>query len=533
MKRTFFNGYKVLGLIAAFCFVTASCSDEFTNRPPQDQISLDAYYTNDAQVASATNGMYCRTWFQFHNKFFYAVSEVGSGNMYTNSSDVNAMRTFSINGSDPELVNGWRSLWANVQQSNAIINFLADRVGPGVSQDVLNNTIGEAYFMRATAYFYLVRLWGPVPIIEDSTDFINQPQFNTNRVEDIYTLIEKDYQAAIERLYDKTRGNAYNNNMRVSKGSAKAMLAKAYLYMKNYTGAKQMAEEVINSGEFKLLGGAQLPAKSFGDLFTYPNNNNEESIFSLQWVNDGNYGSGNNCNTQFGISTAPLTTSNASYGGVFAPSQDVLDLYDTDDLRRHETIMFPGDVYPNMKVKINGGTTDQIGFTVPAAEDIGGQGAGAAIKKYCIGIVNGNETGSIDNWAMTQNCTYIMRYADLLLIHAEATLAGGSSTSDAGALESFNAVRNRAGLANATSITQDDIMLERRKELCFEGDYWFDLGRLPRAQAISIMGAQNRGNMFTPESYTPSEADFTLPYPDNDVAKNPLLVEPPVPYQFN
>jgi hypothetical protein len=533
MKRKFLNGYKVLGLIAAFSFVAASCSDEFTNRPPEDAISLDSYYTNDAQVTAATNGMYSRTWFQFNNKFFYAISEVGSGNMYTGSSDVNAMRTFSINGSDPELVNGWSSLWANVQQADAIINLLEDRVGPGVSATVLQNTIGEAYFMRATAYFYLVRLWGPVPIIENPIDFINTPQFNTNRVEDVYTFIERDYKEAITRLYDKTRGNSYSNNARVSKGSAKAMLAKAYLYMKNYAGAKQMAEEVINSGEFKLLGGAQLPGKTFGDLFTYPNNNNEESIFALQWVNDGKYGSGNNCNTQFGISSSNLTTSNASYGGVFAPSQDVLTLFEPTDLRRHETIMFPGDIYPTMKVLVNGGQTAQIGFTVPTAEDIGGQGAGAAIKKYCIGIVNGNETGSIDNWAMMQNSTYIMRYADLLLIHAEATLAGGSSTSDGGALASFNAVRNRAGLTSVTSITQDDIMLERRKELCFEGDYWFDLGRLPRAQAISIMGSQNRGNRFTPESYTPTEADFALPYPDNDVAKNPLLLEPPVPYQFN
>ena len=532
MKRRFLNKYKLLGMVAAFSLVTMSCAEDFTNRPPEDSISLDAYYSNDDQVASATNGMYCRTWFQFHNKFFYAVSEVGSGNMYTGSSDVNAMRTFSINGSDPELVNGWSSLWANVLQADAIINFLEDRVGPQVSPAVLQNTIGEAYFMRATAYFYLVRLWGNVPIIENSLDYVNSPKINTNRIEDIYTLIEKDYQAAIERLYDKTRGATYTSNARVTKGSAKAMLAKVYLYNKNYSGAKQLAEDVINSGEFKLLGGTALPDKSFGDLFTYPNNNNEESIFSLQWVNDGNYGSGNNCNTQFGISTSALTTSNASYGGVFGPSQDVLDLFEDGDLRRHETLMLPGDVYTGIKVLINGGTASQIGFTVPDADAIGGQGAGAAIKKYCIGIVNGNETGTIDGWNMTQNATYIMRYADLLLIHAEACMNGGGSTADAGALASVNAVRNRAGLASVTSITIDELLLERRKELMFEGDYWFDLGRLPRAQAIAIMAAQNRGDRFNEQHYTPDESDFYLPYPDNDVAKNPLLTQPPVPYEF-
>ncbi|MFM9988510.1 RagB/SusD family nutrient uptake outer membrane protein [Flavobacterium sp.] len=525
--KNLFNGYKLL-ILTIILFAFGSCQEDFTNRPPEDAISLDAYYSSNEQVNSATNGMYSRTWFQFNNKFFYAVAEVGSGNMYTNSSDVNAMRTFALTGSDPELLNGWNSLWANIAQANSIINFLPARVGPSVSPEVVNNAVGEAYFMRATAYFYLVRLWGAVPIIENNLDYASSPIIHTNRVEDIYKLIELDYQAAITKLVEKTRTANYAANGHVSKGSAKSMLAKVYLYEKKYPEAKTMAEEVINSGEFKLLGGIQLPGKSFGDLFTYGNNNNEESIFALQWKGDGNYGSANNCNTQFGISNGTISTSNAAYGGVFAPSQDIMSAYSPLDVRRKETIMLPGDVYPNIKVSPSGGI-----LTVPVANQIGGQGAGSAIKKYCIGIVNGSATGPADSWAMMDNNTYIMRYADLLLIHAEATLAGGSSTTDTGALASFNAVRNRAGLSSLSSITFNDIFNERRLELCFEGDYWFDLGRIPRAQATAIMAAQNRGNMLSAEYYSPEASDFLIDYPDNDVAKNPLLLEPPVPYIFN
>ena len=514
--------------LAIVLLLLSACSEDFTNRPPEDAISLDSYYSSDEQVASATNGMYSRTWFQFQNKFFWAVSEVGSGNMYTGSPDVNAMRTFSLNGSDPELQNGWASLWANVAQSNSIINFLEARVGPNVTQPVLDNTIGEAYFMRATAYFYLVRLWGPVPIIENSLDFVESPQIPTNRVEDVYQLIISDYQRAIELLVEKNRGSNYADNGHVSKGSAKAMLAKVYLYRQDYGNARLMAEEVINSGEFKLFGGPQLPTKTFADLFTYANNNNEESIFALQWKGDGQYGSGNNSNTQFGISTSAISTSNASYGGVFAPSQDLINAFEPGDLRRKETIMLPGDAYPNIKVSPSGGT-----LVVPDADQIGGQNAGAAIKKYVIGIVNGSVTGPADQWAMMDNSTYIMRYAELLLIHAEAILAGGSSTSDASALASYNAVRNRAGLPSVGSFTFEELFEQRRLELAFEGDYWFDLGRLPRAQATAIMAAQNRGNRDVAEFYTPEEGDFLLDYPDNDVAKNPLLIQPSVLYEFN
>ncbi|NHN27783.1 RagB/SusD family nutrient uptake outer membrane protein [Flavobacterium jejuense] len=536
--KNIFKKANLLLIITFILLVPSSCSEEFTDRPSEDQVSLDAYYSSNNQVATATNAMYNRTWFNFNNKFFYAIAEVGSGNMYTNSSDVNAMRNFSILGSDPELYNGWKSLWANIAQANAIINFLPDRVGPAVSSNVLNNTIGEAYFIRATAYFYLVRLWGAVPIIENNLDFQDNPLIAKNRVEDVYELIRRDYMQASELLFEKNRGSNYNDNAHVSKGSAKAMLAKVYLYLQDYSNAKLMAEEVINSGEFKLLGGTSLPSDSFSDLFKYEYNNNQESIFALQWKIDGVYGSGNNCNTQFGISTSNVSTSNATYGGVFAPSQDILDLYETNDLRRKETIMLPGDVYPEVLAKFG---TDFGQLVVPPANEIGGQGAGAAIKKYCIGIVNGNATGKVDGFAMMENNTYIMRYAELLLIHAEATLAGGASTSDANALSSFNAVRERAGLAPLTSITFDDIFTERRKELAFEGDYWFDLGRIPRADAIAIMSAQDRGNMDVPNYFTPTTGnspdnngnDFLLPYPDNDLSKNPKLNEEAVPYVFN
>ncbi|KAF2079113.1 RagB/SusD family nutrient uptake outer membrane protein [Flavobacterium sharifuzzamanii] len=529
-KKSFLNRYSLLFVAVAF-LTFGSCQDDFTDRPSEDGISLDSYYSTDDQVSSATNGMYSRTWFQMYNKFWWAL-EVGSGNMYSGSPDVSGLRTFSLNGSDPELVNGWSSLWANVQQSNMIINFLAARVGSGVSKDVLNNTIGEAYFMRATAYFDLVRLWGPVPIIENPLDYTSNPYVNTNPVEDIYKLITSDYLKAIDLLVAKNRGTNYANNGHVSKGSAKAMLAKAYLYQKDYAKARAMAEEVINSGEFKLLGGDQLPGKSFGDLFTYANNNNEESIFAIQWKGDGAYGSANNCNTQFGFQDGTLSTSNASYAGVFGPSQEVmLSLYGAGDLRKHETVMIGGDTYPNIK------TTQGIGFTVPSGKDLA-QASGGAIKKYCIGVVNGNVTGQADGWAMMDNNTYVMRYAELLLIHAEAVLAGGASTSDASALSSINAVRKRAGLAALTSITFDDIFLERRKELCFEGDYWFDLGRIDKAKAIAIMSAQNRGDRYGERHYTPvysedhATNDFYMDYPDNEVAKNPKLLQAPVPYTF-
>ena len=240
----------------------ASCSEEFLNRPPEDNYSVDTFYNTDQQLEAATNGLYGKIWFTYHNKAFYAIGEIASGNGFSYSSDVNSLKELNANGGDPEIANAWMSCWAVVAQSNALINLLPERTGSGISQAAYNKTMGELKFMRALAYFYIVRLWGPVPIIENNLEFINRPEFPSNRVEDIYTFIENDLQFAIYNLPAKMRGANYADNAHVSKGSAKAILAKVYLTQNKYAQARAMAEDVINSNEFKLYGGTQLPTKS-------------------------------------------------------------------------------------------------------------------------------------------------------------------------------------------------------------------------------------------------------------------------------
>lgn len=509
---------KLIALLGIFFL--SSCQEDYLDISPDDSIAVGNFFNTNEQVRAISAPLYGRTWFNFHNKAFYAITEVGSGNMFTYSSDVNSNLTFNVSSSDPELANAWASLFANVAQSNFIINELQTRVGANVDQTVVDETIGEAHFMRAVAYFYLVRLFGPVPIIENNLELVDNPQVNTNLESDIYSFIKSDLETAIELLPEKTRGAAYQENMRVSKGSAKSILAKVFLQNNEYAMAAQLSQEVINSGEFQLFGGDALPGNTFADLFLTSNNNNQESIFSLQWKVSADYGNANNCNTQFAYSSY---INMAFYGGVFAPSQDIQNLYSAGDARRKETYMVGGDFYPNIT------TDDGAGFTVP--DNIDPQNSGAGIKKYVVGK-SSDVAGTADQWGMMENCTYIMRYAELLLIHAEAIAAGGSTT-DANALNSINQVRNRAGLADLVEITQENILLERRKELAFEGHYWFDLGRIPRAQAIAIMSAQNRGDQDNELYYTPTESSFVMPYPSSEVIKNPLLQEAPVAYNFD
>ncbi|WP_158598158.1 RagB/SusD family nutrient uptake outer membrane protein [Flavobacterium sp. 81] len=301
---------------------------------------------------------------------------------------------------------------------------------------------------------------------------------------------------------------------------------------KKYELARALAQEVINSGEFKLLGGDELPLKSFADLWLQKNNNNEESIFAWQWNGAGGYFDGNFSNTLFAPENRLVET---TYSGQIAPSQDLIkNVYEDGDKRRKETFMLPGDFYPNLTYAqtLDVDSPLVLGYTFSLQYEA--QKSGAGLKKYVIGKENLPITGPFNpqfNGESSMN-SYMMRYAELLLIHAEAILGSQSgSTSDPNALKSFNAVRRRAGVPEKTTISFDDIFKERRAELACEGDYYFDLGRLPFSQAKAILEAQNRGNRDAEKHISISASSLLLPYPSDDLIKNPKLKEV-VPYTF-
>jgi hypothetical protein len=512
--------FKNIALVAVMA-LSASCSDSYLDRPTEDNYVSDNFYSSDEQVQRTTYGMYGRMWAPFYNKCFYALSEMSSGNIIAYT-DGNELMQFKLTSDSFILEDSWKSCFAVIAQSNDLINHLNSNVKEGVSQSVIKNTIAEAHFFRAVSYFYLVRLFGAVPIIEDNVELVQNPLVNTNRVQDVYKFIENDLKYASENLQSKTRLRTPNAvNIYLTQGSANSFLAKVYLYEKKYPESKAMAEKVINSGEFGLMD-------KFSDLFLTRNNNNHESIYSWQWSGALNqYLASNYSNVQYGLD---ILNDNVSYGGMYMPSNDIQTQFENGDLRRKESYMVYGDAYPNMKAD------GVIGFVVdktkyPSILD----GTGASVKKYVVGQAT-DETGPADANGGMSNSNYIMRYADLLLIHAEASLGDAAETQDAAAKESFNKVRRRAGVPEldpTTPLTHDKIFHERRVEFAFEGEFWYDLGRLPRAEAISIISKQDRGfDWQGGVHYTPTATDFIFPKPANDVRKNPKLKDAPVPYVF-
>ena len=219
--------------------------------------------------------------------------------------------------------------------------------------------------------------------------------------------------------------------------------------------------------------------------------------------------------------------------------------------------MWPGDFYPEI---------DQAtgGYTLPA--NANSQGTHAQIKKYVVGTPadNGGQGAS----QSTGNNTYMMRYAEVWLIEAEAVMAGASTSTDPVALHAINLIRERAGLADLTEIKRgyyvpnpsaakgeanapatlykDDILDERRREFAIENDYWYDIGRLDGFNATThpigkiVIQQQDRGtsdNSTPPVRYgnqytTITDAQFYFSYPSTEVSADPKLTDAPVPYHF-
>jgi len=545
--------------LLASCLLVAilgsGCKKEFFNRPPENALTVGTYYQTVAQVQASTNILYAAPWFGLNGKAFLAIGDLQSGNAacYAGTDgSFDAFRSLSEGNATQTVQSAWNALYTVIAQANELLINL-----PGAATSVptatVNNALGEGHLMRGLAYFYLVRQFGNVPIITnptaEATTFTTVP---CNPVTDVYKFIINDLSFAVHNC---SPGVA--NTGHASSNSAAGMLAKVYLYEQNYDSAKYYAEMAINSGEFGLVG-IDAPG-TYTSMFELAGNNCKESMIALQWTSNAGYGYGNQLQSVIAANTT-ITGTGDGYGEL-GPSWDLQDafaaegdtaVYPNISGRRHGVLMFPGDFYPELQ-KAAGG------YSIPAS--INEQGMHAGMKKYIVGDPDDNN--GLAAKQSTSNNTYLLRYADVYLIEAEAILGKSAgvqpgtgipltaSSSDPTALKYLNLVRQRAGVPALTSFTYQQLLGERRLEFAIEGEYWYDLQRIDgfnnqhHPTAIGIISAQNRGSSsgagtapnytdYTRNTYnvTPTDNQFLMPVPASESTVDPLLLQAPVPYKF-
>ena len=371
---------------------------------------------------------------------------------------------------------GIRQLYTNLYQAIARANAVINRV-PEIEFDNArkNQIIGEARFLRAYEYFLLTLFYGEVPIVLETAENPAGAFSTKSSAAEVYDRVITDLTEAESTLSEDPLNGEIG---RVIKSTATAMLAKVYLFAADelsnnayYAQALSKAEEVINLGKYDLFD-TDNPEEDFKSIFSLENQNGKEHIFSIQHQSAGRWGQPNS--TRLIMALNPRQSRQLIWGFGHTYIHDVVGdpgYWEAGDARRDVTLWENGES-PNLSTHPSSNPDLVFDMASQARAVIRPHGYG--LQKFYWQEPDLINAGSALNWP-------VLRYADLLLIHAEASLMANGSLSGM-ALSSYNAVRNRAGLADKTTATREDILKERQLEFIGEFQRWFDLMRTRTAE---------------------------------------------------
>ncbi len=477
---------KRFNFLIAFLLVAAvSCNEEeFLGQVPKDQLTSEAYYKNANQIEVGVVGCYIPLQSTYNGSSAHLVWTVGmiSDDFTTqkNNSSVGGAPFVNINrftkttGQSQGSI--WNTAYNNIARCNRMIQVINAKEYEATGQEALiNSYLGEVRFIRALNYFNLVRLYGPVPlVVEPFYDPSLAVGMGRTDVSTIYNeVVIPDFAYAAENCLLRSEFQATQLG-RITSGAGYTMLAKAYLTLDKLAEAEQALHAVITSGEYDLR-------PQLGQVFNVSSENNQESIFEIQFDETLEDGSSYNHWVDWEIQNFSNIDTRASGDGLWVSDELVETYKNTGDLERFGEWIVDYTENP---------TTGSMVYS-PYPK-----------KLITLHLANMNQ----------DNNFIVTRYADVILMYAEALVR-----QDAGRageiIDEVNRIRTRASMPElaAADLTLDAILHERRMELSFEGHRWFDLLRTNRA--IDIMEAHL--------GKTVPEFQLLLPIPVGEIQKDP------------
>ena len=462
-------------IFAVTGFVLTSCdSEEFLNPLPTTAIVVENYYQNDADVLAGVIGIYDAIQGVNENtdssydrsnrgvQVEYLLTEHRTDNTRGKTSEGSKadFHRYLIDATNTQSEDYYQSMYQIIFRANDILGYI-----DAANEENRAKYVAEAKFLRAYAYFNLVRLFGDVPLV---TSVIGPEETGAlfTRVDEaeVYAQIIADLVEAKDVL-----DNTYKS--RASKAAAQGLLTQGV----NYGEAAQLCLDVMGSG-FSLQD-------NFSDVFY--NELNDEIIFAIQYE----FG---NTNESQGFS-AEFTSFNRQgrEDGLNLVEQNLID----------DFAVYGGNRTAVSYVSLGTGTniTNEVTKFLPFGTDI------TALPEPTYGP-SAQQAGN--DWI-------ILRYSDVLLMHAEAILAGGAQTNSAAAIDSYMEVRVRAGFDAVTDrpsiLTKEALLVERRVELAFENQRFFDLVRFGVANEVI-------GNYAASQGFTDYNVrQLLLPIPSREI----------------
>ena len=488
-------------IICAVAIITISgCSKSFLNVTPTSSITVANFYKSQLDIQQALNGVYAglRDW---PVDIYWYLSEVRSPNYYITydgaQRDWYDLNNFQDNPQTQILHDTWQSLYAMINRANEVLANI-DQI-PFSSQSLKTQYKAEVRFLRAFAYFQLVRLWGNVPIVDHVISPSEALTIKQSDPATVYKFITSEMNAIKDSLPVQYTNSA--DAGRADQWAVKGILAKVYLTMAGYPlhqkdkldSAKALLQEIIShEGQYPHLN--LIP--NYADLFGYKNDN-LHNIFEVQYISGG-LGEGSTFPSQNippNLNASLVSVRSLLFNTSVQVSSDLINSYDSNDLRFNVTIDTAYLTSDNPPI---------IAHT-------------PFFKKF---VDFGIKLTNYDDWP--ENFP-LLRYEDVLLMYAEV-LNDEASTPPQQAIDILNRIRARAGLTPIHPTTTQDFALalekERRHEFADEGQYWFDLVRTDRAITV-----ENAYMQATARNKTIDQHNLFYPIPQTEIDIYPGLYQ--------
>ena len=492
------NQFKALtySALALATLSLSSCNDWLTEETP-GTTKVSEFFTSLSTAEAVVNAAYVPMTWEFGTTYYpeWYFGDIVSDDALKGGQDINdgadlrELENFKANSDNEILLGYYRAQWQGIQRANLAIDEIPttriETEGTEAEKQAKyrDRYLGEAYFLRGFYYFRLARMFGGMPLIDYVIKSSNQWAQTRSTMDETLNFAIEDFKRAENLLWEKDK---YSNEElgRATKGAAQAMLLKANLYRADYlrnagneteaqkyfAEAAKWGKEVINSRQYSLW-------PNYLDNFRLANENGRESVFEIQYTEEATSDYGGEGYTRGTMTTILQRSRSSAFGeagwGYDRPTQNLYNEYEAGDARRDETILVPTD--------------EQI--ETPAQEIYCGDRM--LNRKYA--MYNDGTNGGIYKLAHATRSpknNIQIRYADVLLMYAEACCESGDLPSAKSALKE---VRDRAGLSQfpytaviqGQTVTFNDnqedlrkaIRHERRVELAMEGHRWFDLTR--------------------------------------------------------
>ena len=467
--------YLVVFLLITTTVVVISCNK--LDLKPLDRLTSDIYYKTPADFDGATFAAYSSIqdlWGTSTETLgergeFWAITLAGTDDVTINTKasvggEVRDLDNLLIRASDIPYAAAYTQIYEGILRANIVIEQTNNGTN-SLTDDQKKQFIAEAKFLRGFFHFLALQMWGTPPLVLEVKKDLNNLAMPNTPQDVLFAGILKDFQdayAGLPAAWDAS------NLGRANKWTARAFEGKVDVWKKDWPAAITAFEDVKNNGPYSLL-------PNYEDAFDFTKENGSESIFEVQyggpfsddnlWVFDDTHSEAFKASQGTGRPWYWDASSEAGApgGGLgwYAPTQNLVDEYEAGDPRLAANIYKVGDTY-----------YDRSSVTMPFGA---WSSTGYSIRKYG-GARNAVAAAYSPNGQAGFNNERYYRYADMLLLYAEALIASGRNSDAMDIIN--NQIRKRVGLgASPFEDATAAVRHERRMEFAFEPGRWFDITR--------------------------------------------------------